>query len=199
MEFRVKHLSRENFWHESDIRDFPNFMHKIKCQQAACDRDKHFKICWINSCISVSVRLLKIPGRVFSWPGQFLGIYRHNQQQVLKVIWEDRAAPRWIKRIANYWDRTALACWQWDLGHAYGRRATHRCRCCCNGRVAFVLLHFCTWISLQPPFRSWTCLYHKKGNRNNIQWYTVRMEILPIFHTRVDYRSVYQYIRMSPL
>jgi len=21
-------------------------------------------------------------------------------------------------QIANYWDRTALACWQWDLGHA---------------------------------------------------------------------------------
>jgi len=30
-----------NFWHESDIRGFPNFMHTLKCQQAACDRDQH--------------------------------------------------------------------------------------------------------------------------------------------------------------
>jgi len=28
-EFRVKHLSGGNFWHESDVRGFPNFMHKI--------------------------------------------------------------------------------------------------------------------------------------------------------------------------
>jgi len=28
-----------NFWHDSDVRGFPNFMHKIKCQQAACDSD----------------------------------------------------------------------------------------------------------------------------------------------------------------
>jgi len=26
------------------------------------------------------------------------------------------------------------------------------------------LIHFCTWISRQPPLRSWTWLYHKKGN-----------------------------------
>jgi len=31
-----------NFWHESDARDFPNFMHKTKCQQDACDRDQHY-------------------------------------------------------------------------------------------------------------------------------------------------------------
>ena len=37
-------------------------------------------------------------------------------KQVLKVIWEQRVAPRWIKRAANYWDHTALACWHWDLG-----------------------------------------------------------------------------------
>ena len=45
-----------------------------------------------------------------------------------------------IKRIANYWDRTALACWQWDLGHAYGRRAAERCRWawCRNGRACCV-------------------------------------------------------------
>jgi len=79
-------------------------------------------------------------------------------KQVLKVIWEERVAPRRIKRIANYWDRTVLACWQCDLGRAYDRRAV-----CCSGRVVFVLIHFCTWISLQPPFRSWTWLYHKKA------------------------------------
>jgi len=33
-----------------------------------------------------------------------------------------------------------------------------------SGRVAFVLIRFCTWISRQPPLRSWTWLHHKKGN-----------------------------------
>jgi len=32
-----------------------------------------------------------------------------------------------------------------------------------SGRVAFFDT-FCTWISRQPPLRSWTWLYHKKGN-----------------------------------
>jgi len=39
----------------------------------------------------------------------------------------------------------------------------------------------------------------RKGIRHRIQRYTVRTEILPIFHTRVDYRSLCQCIRMSPL
>ena len=41
---------------------------------------------------------------------------RQQQQQVLKVIWEKCVAPRRIKRVANYWERTALTCWQWNLG-----------------------------------------------------------------------------------
>jgi len=35
---------------------------------------------------------------------------------------------------------------------------------CRSGHVAFVLIHICTWISLQPPLLSWTWLYRKKGN-----------------------------------
>ena len=31
-----------------------------------------------------------------------------------------------------------------------------------SGRVAFVLIRICTWISRQPPLRSWTWLHHKK-------------------------------------
>jgi len=30
------------------------------------------------------------------------------KQVLLKVIWEEGVAPRWIKRVANYWDCTAL-------------------------------------------------------------------------------------------
>jgi len=36
IEFGVKNLSREIY--EYDIRGFLNFMHKINCQQAACDK-----------------------------------------------------------------------------------------------------------------------------------------------------------------
>jgi len=32
------------------------------------------------------------------------------KQVLLKVIWEELVAPRRTKRVANYWDRTALAC-----------------------------------------------------------------------------------------
>jgi len=46
----------------------------------------------------------------------------------------------------------------------YGRRASQCYHYCRSGRVAFVLIHICTWISLQPSFRSWTWLYYKKGN-----------------------------------
>jgi len=37
-------------------------------------------------------------------------LQRNFKQVLLKVIWEEHVAPRRIKRVANYWDRTALAC-----------------------------------------------------------------------------------------
>jgi len=39
-----------------------------------------------------------------------------RKYNVLKVISEKRVAPRRIKRVVNYWERTALTCWQWNLG-----------------------------------------------------------------------------------
>jgi len=31
-------------------------------------------------------------------------------------------ADKTISRIANYWDRTAIACWRWDLGHRHAKK-----------------------------------------------------------------------------
>ena len=55
------------------------------------------------------------------------------------------------------------------------------------------LFHPTSMINLEPDY------IIRKGIRHRIQRYTMRTEILPIFHTRVDYRSVSQCIRISPL
>jgi len=111
------------------------------------------------------------------------------QQVLLKVIWEERVAPRWIKRVTNYWDRTALACCRHakrveprEIRLDSGRRMHPYAAVCSAMRplqydclaiairsrayyhVASVLLRICTWISLQPPIQSWTWLYHEKAN-----------------------------------
>jgi len=72
----------------------------------------------------------------------------------------------------------------------YGCRAVQHYRWCCSGGAVFVLLHFFTWISLQPPLQSWPDYIIRKEIRQRIQRYTVHTEILPIFHTRVNYRSI---------
>ena len=56
--------------------------------------------------------------------------------------------------------------------------------------VASVLLHFCTWISLQPPRWSWTWLYHKKATLTQNSTIYSTWEILSTFHTQVDNRSI---------
>jgi len=68
----------------------------------------------------------------------------------------------------------------------YGRRASQRYCYCCSRHVAFVLIHFCTWISLQPHFDLEPDYIIRKGIRHRIQRYTVRTEILSTFHTRVE-------------
>jgi len=62
-----------------------------------------------------------------------------------------------------------------------------------------VLRLFCYIFSHEFLFNPHFDLEPDYNIRKEIQWYTARTEILPIFHTRVDYRSVCQCIRMSPL
>ena len=56
--------------------------------------------------------------------------------------------------------------------------------------VAFVLLRFCTWISLQPHFDLEHDYIIRKPIWHRIQRCNLRREILSTFHTRVDHRSV---------
>jgi len=89
--------------------------------------------------------------------------------------------------IANYWDRTALAYCRhssFKTSRAESKDSGRLGLACAlyavplqkwlpptalllppNRHVVFVLLRFCTLISLQPPLRSWTYVYHKKANR----------------------------------
>jgi len=115
-------------------------------------------------------------------------------------------------RIANYWDCTALACCRHSKRVEPSRKIwldlalgcvvcalsavplQNDCRATAllllpDRHVAFVLLRFCTWISLQPPLQSWTYVI-RKGIWRRIQPCNLRREILSTFHTRVDHRSV---------
>jgi len=100
-------------------------------------------------------------------------------KQVLKVIREQRVAPRRIKRIANYRFHTAaLECWRrcrWrpDLGRSL--------------RVSSYV--FADEFRVNPHFDLEFDYIIRKGIWRRIQRYTVRTEILPIFQTRVDNRS----------
>jgi len=108
-------------------------------------------------------------------------------------------------RIANYWDRTALACcchskrvepsrkiWLDSARHMRRMHlyavplqkwlpATTAQPPCCICFVTFLHMNFSS-----TPLRSWSWLYHKKANhtQNSIR------EILSTFHTRVDNRSI---------
>jgi len=119
-------------------------------------------------------------------------------KQVLKVIWEEHVAPRRIKRIANYWDRTALACWQCNLGRAYGCHAGQRYRSCRSGGVVLVLLHFSHEFLFNPHFDLDELDYIiRKGIWHRIQRYTMRTEILSTFHTRVECISQRHYTHIE--
>jgi len=67
-----------------------------------------------------------------------------------------------------------------------------------EARVCLVLVSVHTF-RVNPHFDLEPDYIKRKGIQHRIQRYIVRSEILPIFHTRVDYQSVCQCIRMSPL
>ena len=138
-----------------------------------------------------------------------LCVNTHNKQVLLKVIWEEHVAPRWIKRVANYWGRTALACchhskrvYPSKIRLAYASV----CRCmlyhskmsACysyslHGRIATLRL-FCCVFALEflfnPQFVLEPDYIIRKPLLHKIQRYILRREILSTFHTRVDNRSI---------
>jgi len=102
------------------------------------------------------------------------------------------SADKTSAQIANYWDRTALACWQWDLGHAkiWPPRSA-----ALHAAVAMdVLRLFCYIFAheflFNPHFDLESDYVTRKPILHRIQRCILRTEILSTFRTRVDRRSV---------
>ena len=120
--------------------------------------------------------------------------YGVKKQVLLKVIWEERVAPRRIKPIANYWDSTALACW---------RRCARRCRSSSSmataigcrwaataGSSRVFRVNFAHEFRVNPHFDLEPDYIIRKPLLHRILRYIPHREILSTFHTRVENRSV---------
>jgi len=155
--------------------------------------------------------------RVSQWAFTFIIDMFAWRQVLLKVIWEERVAPQRIKRVANYWDRTALACcrhskrvWLSDirLDSAYRRMCPYAGVCCPAAKwlaaIAIAMLRlFCCVFALEflfnPQFDLEPDYIIRKPLLRIIQRYILRREILSTFHTRVNHQSVrHFYIVFTP-